>query len=123
MRALPLSTTNLNPLRRRQAPLFAFRDTLPLGRPGDKAALESDLSTEPEAERSWELMRFPAFSSAKLSSVPLGRKALNSGVWGGAPESRSCWNADPFTSWVGDSSVRSYVPTSSVRHLSAFFEA
>ena len=67
-------------------------------------------------------MKSPALSSVKLA-IPLGRKALNSGVWGGTPAVRGRWNADLSTSRLRVSSVRSYVPTSSVSHLSAFSEA
>src|SRR5215471_18964540 len=55
---------------------------------GDRATLESDLSAAPEAEMGW--------GSEKLPSLPIHRriphlrmKALNSAVWGRAPEIRS----------------------------------
>ena len=60
---------------------------------GDRATLESDLSAAPEAEMGLGSENFPGLPIRRR--IPhLCTKALNSGVWGRAPEIRSCRNSD-----------------------------
>ena len=60
---------------------------------GDRATLESDLSAVPEAEMGWGVRKLPGRPIRRR--IPhLCTKALNSGVWGRAPEIRSCRNSD-----------------------------
>ena len=102
------------------APLVTGLDTLLPSRLEDKATLESDLSAAPEAEMGWGVRSSPAVRFARR--IPhLRTRALNSGVWGRAPEIRSCRNSDQFTSLF-----RPFARTCRLRpvsHLSAFFEA
>ena len=87
---------------------------------GDRATLESDLSAAPEAEMGLGSENFPGLPIRRR--IPhLCTKALNSGVWGRAPEIRSCRNSDQFTSLF-----RPFARTCRlhpVSHLSAFIEA
>jgi len=87
---------------------------------GDRATLESDLSAAPEAEMGLGSENFPGLPIRRR--IPhLCTKALNSGVWGRAPEIRSCRNSDQFTSLF-----RPFARTCQlhpVSHLSAFIEA
>ena len=87
---------------------------------GDRATLESDLSAAPEAEMGWGVRTSPALPIRRR--IPhLCTKALNSGVLGQSPRDSELLESRSIHLPV--SSVRSYVPTSSLSHLSAFFEA